>query len=664
MMPPPRRKKKLTAAQKELLKRWIAEGAEYQPHWSFIAPQRPNFPAVKNGLGAQSDRRFILAEAGKERPAAGARGRSPHAGAAAEPRSDGPAAAARRSRGIRQRQVADCLREIRRQAAEVAALGRASRPLLARRGPLRRHHGIHIDNYREIWPYRDWVIEAFNRNMPFDQFTIEQLAGDLLPNRTLDQQMATGFNRCNITTNEGGAIPEEYLVLYTRDRTETTAAGLAGADGRLRRLPRSQIRSARAARVLRAVGVLQQHHAGGDGRQHHQHAAGASWCRGRKTGRAGKRLTKEIGRWHEQLEARKKAARADFDKWLASAKSGQVAAQFAIGWLALARPAERGQGQEIATDRGTASRGKLTSTPDSTWDAGHVAAKAFADPTGSTSSCPKPAISKRIRHSPCRRLGQDSQGATDRRRVARMDDEQQLSRLGPVARMDRIGTAHHQPLARRCGQSRWRKTRSAQTWYHVFVTYDGSRQGRRREASTSTASCSRRGAGRQAAEHDPHRSAVEDRPADTGDRLARAALQDVRIYDRALAPRSRAAGQGDPRAPGCLPSRPTSAHAAEKNELFDWWLVAWTIRLPGARRRSWCDCSRKNRDPSARHGRPRHDRSAPNRRWPTCCIAANTTSAATRCKPATPQRLAADAGRFAAETASASPNGCCGPTSR
>ena len=89
-------------------------------------------------------------------------------------------------------------------------------------------HGIHIDNYREMWPYRDWVIKAFNRNLPFDQFTLEQVAGDLLPTPTRDQLIASGFHRCNATTNEGGVIPEEYEVIYAKDRADTTGTVFLG----------------------------------------------------------------------------------------------------------------------------------------------------------------------------------------------------------------------------------------------------------------------------------------------------------------------------------------------------------------------------------------------------------------------------------------------------
>ena len=107
--------------------------------------------------------------------------------------------------------------------SRLAPLGRASRPLLARLGPLCRHQRLPLRQLPRGLGVSRLGDQRFNRNLPFDRFTIEQLAGDLLPGSTLDQQVASGFNRCNATTNEGGVIPEEYRVLYTRDRTETVS---------------------------------------------------------------------------------------------------------------------------------------------------------------------------------------------------------------------------------------------------------------------------------------------------------------------------------------------------------------------------------------------------------------------------------------------------------
>ncbi|MFO0945184.1 MAG: DUF1553 domain-containing protein [Planctomycetota bacterium] len=225
VMPPPSSHKEVTEAQKEILRRWIAEGANYQPHWSLIAPRRPNVPAVKNAPWPRNPiDNFVLA-------------RLESAGLTPAPEAD---------RHVLARRASLDLTGMPPTPEEVERFVKDPSPtayedyldrLLAKQewGEHRGRfwldyaryadtHGIHFDNYREMWAYRDWVIKAFNQNMPFNEFTIENLAGDLLPNRTLDQQIASGFNRCNMTTNEGGVIPEEYLVLYTRDRTETTSA--------------------------------------------------------------------------------------------------------------------------------------------------------------------------------------------------------------------------------------------------------------------------------------------------------------------------------------------------------------------------------------------------------------------------------------------------------
>jgi hypothetical protein len=225
VMPQPKTHKKLTPAQKELLKRWVDAGAEYQPHWAFIPPKRPAVPTVKNQAWVRNPiDAFVLAELER-------------VGLSPAPEADRRTLARRMALDLiglppTPEQVEAYVNDKAPNADErfIEMLMKSphwgehrGRYWLdaARYGDT---HGIHFDNYREMWSYRDWVIDAFNRNMPFDQFTIEQLAGDLLPNRTLEQLIATGFNRCNITTNEGGVIGEEYLVLYTRDRVETTAS--------------------------------------------------------------------------------------------------------------------------------------------------------------------------------------------------------------------------------------------------------------------------------------------------------------------------------------------------------------------------------------------------------------------------------------------------------
>ena len=223
IMPTPASHKTLTAKQKDLLKTWISEGAEYQGHWSFLPPTKPELPQVRNVSWIRNAiDRFTLAELERQ-------------GIEPSPEAE--------LRSLVRRVCLD-LTGLPPTPEEVEQVLADSSPdryenyvdALLKRPEWGEHrgrywldyaryadtHGIHFDNFREMWSYREWVINAFNRNMPFDQFTIEQLAGDLLPNADIDQNIATGFNRCNITTNEGGSIAEEYKVLYTRDRVETT----------------------------------------------------------------------------------------------------------------------------------------------------------------------------------------------------------------------------------------------------------------------------------------------------------------------------------------------------------------------------------------------------------------------------------------------------------
>lgn len=222
-MPPPESHKELTAAEIELLGRWIREGAQYQKHWAFEPPVDHPIPPQTN-----SGKNTIDAFIGK---------RLQDQGWKLSGQADKPTLI---------RRVAFTLTGLPPTIEEVDAYllddsadayeKMVDRYLQSNKygEEMARHwldiaryadtHGLHLDNERQMWAYRDWVVKSFNRNLPFDQFTIEQLAGDLLENPTLDQLVATGFNRCNVTTSEGGSIDSEFYYRYAVDRTSTMAS--------------------------------------------------------------------------------------------------------------------------------------------------------------------------------------------------------------------------------------------------------------------------------------------------------------------------------------------------------------------------------------------------------------------------------------------------------
>lgn len=228
-MPPPDSGSTLTEREQETLQQWIASGADWKPHWAFVRPKRSTLPTIQNPAWARNPIDHFVA---------------------AHHDSLGLSPAKEADRETLLRRVALTLTGLPPTPSEVDAFLADSqsdaydrvvdrllhsprygehfaRPWLdaARYGDT---HGLHLDNVRSMWPYRDWLIHAWNDNMPFDQFTIEQMAGDLLPNATIDQRVATGFHRCNVTTNEEGSIDAEFQVRYAMDRVETTAATWMG----------------------------------------------------------------------------------------------------------------------------------------------------------------------------------------------------------------------------------------------------------------------------------------------------------------------------------------------------------------------------------------------------------------------------------------------------
>jgi hypothetical protein len=472
-MPPAKINKVLQPAQQGLLKKWIAAGAKYEPHWSFIPPVKVPLPSVKNPKWvANPIDNFILARLEQEKlkpnPVADKRTLIRRVSldlTGLPPKPEAVAAFVADSSPEAYEKLVD------RLLASPAWGEHRARYWLdaARYGDT---HGIHFDNYREMWTYREWVIKAFNANMPFDQFTLENLAGDLLPNATRDQQIGSGFNRCNTTSNEGGSIDEEVLVSYARDRTETTAQTWLGLtvgcavchDHKYDPISQKDFYALSAffnnttqkaldGNIKATPPVLMIPKPEDDGRWH--------------------KLADEIPAAEKNISARKEAAHGDFTNWLVQPYRAGISRQPTTEKLVFTAPLDEGAGAEINFTL-AGSNQVVALGANTNWQAGAIAEKAY---TSSGTNAPQFADvgdferTNAFSYAAWVRVSDDKDGAL----FARMADQASQFRGWDFfleGGKPAVHLIHEWP--QNALKVSGRKELPKNRWNHVCVTYNGS----------------------------------------------------------------------------------------------------------------------------------------------------------------------------------------------
>ncbi|MCX6369118.1 MAG: DUF1553 domain-containing protein [Armatimonadetes bacterium] len=571
-MPPASGHKRLTPQQVALLTRWIGQGAQYEQHWSFLAPKLPPIPRpaggvkwVRNPIDA-----FVLAklEQNKLTPA---------------PEAD--------KRTIARRLALD-LTGLPPEPADVEAFVRDTAPNAYEKlvdkfmaspqwGEHRGRawldaaryadtHGIHFDNYREMWAYRDWVIAAFNKNQRFDQFTIEQLAGDLLPEPTLDQRIATGFTRCNITTNEGGSIDEEVRVMYTRDRTETAAQVWMGStagcavchDHKFDPISQKDFYSLSAFFNNTTQNAM-------DGNIKDtppiiQVPVGADRPRFQA-------LQTELGEAKRAVEARKATAKADFDKWLASPTRAALAPP--TNGLIFQAKLDEGKGKEIAA----VHEGKPVTYPilgsGASWGEGQLAEKAFQKKPGGPVELPDVGDFDSNQAFTCSAWVKLPQGNTGGAIVARMDEGSEHRGWDMWVEGNKVGShiVHKWPTD--AMKAVTREALTTGVWHLVTITYDGSlkREGLKVYVDGLAKATEPSGEGLRSTIKTATPFKLAQRSG--GAVIEGLGLQDLRLYNRAL-PASDVAALLSMRSEYLLAMGSEKLKPAQRDELFSGWLAS------------------------------------------------------------------------------------------
>jgi hypothetical protein len=572
-MPPPATKKVLTGAQKETLRRWMTEGAAYQAHWSLIPPARAALPAVSQPAWCRNPiDYFVLAELDRLglKPAEEADRRTLARRLSLDLTGLPPAPS--EVEAFVNDTSPDAYEKLVDQIMNSVHWGEHRGRYWLDAARYADTHGIHFDNYREMWSYRDWVIGAFNRDLPFDQFTVEQLAGDLLPNHTLDQQVASGFNRCNITTNEGGAIAEEYSVLYTRDRTETTSLVFLGLTAGCAVChdhkfdPLSQREFYEMAALFN--NTTQNAMDGNIKDTPPVVFVPAVADRPRWDALAG-----ELRDARSQVTARRESGRADFDTWLAAARPEALVATVPAEGLRLHAPLSDGAANTLATTLDGQPHPVATSA-QITWQPGHIAPQAFQA---------KPGVHVEINEAGDLEKDQafsygawikapkiEGSGAV----IARMDDQHDFRGWDLWLENGRVGCHIVNKWPDDALKVVSNEAIKANEWTHVFITYDGSAKAAGVKVYINGQP---RPVGVQADKlASTIRTTVPLKLAQrhSTSRLDDLVIQDVRLYGRALS-ESDVRTLATVNRLAALVGKPADQRTdAEQTELLNWWLSA------------------------------------------------------------------------------------------
>jgi mono/diheme cytochrome c family protein len=572
IMPPAYTHKTLKPEQIALIKAWVKQGAQYQPHWAYIAPVKPALPSVSNSAWAKSPiDRFVLAKLDTLglKPAAEADKRTLIRRVSLDTTGLPPEPA----------EVSRFLSDHSPNAYEKMVDRMLASP---RYGEHRARYwldvcryadtnGIHFDNYREVWAYREWVIRAFNANMPFDRFTIEQLAGDLLPNPTMDQKIATGFTRCNITTNEGGAIDEEYRVLYARDRTETAAQIWLGStmgccvchDHKFDPFSMKDFYSMSAYFNNTTQAAM-------DGNI--KDTPPVLFVPAMQDRARYATIGADITAAQKAVDTRKANARADFDAWIKSARPDSVAATAAPDGLVTSIALNEGKGRALTASVNGANY-TLTAGADPSWVSGPVAEKAFVKTPGASAECPLIGdfdTNQAFSYAAWIKMPKNGVGGSV---YARMDDLHDFRGWDLWLEYNKIGTHIINKWPESALKVVSRQPLSTDQWHHVCIAYPGTGKAADvriyvdgKQVEMDIASDNLRGTIKTTV------------PFKIGQRHTTSAtdgltIQDVRIYNRGLDVRDAARIGSGPRM-SYLVAKQATLTAAERDEAFNWWLTS------------------------------------------------------------------------------------------